>query len=148
MNHTKKGLGVWGNKTRRKKKMTDYDYDDVLFLLDASMRSCEVPLSIFFNQDDYQMYLECDLNVLLEYSRKRFLPFLTLFTNPYELRKIRMVTFFLTIKQYTDIILVRPFTYAWTVTVGSGHLPFVESCDRFVNTLVCLEPCVLHTLYA
>lgn len=121
-----------------------YEYDDVIFLLDECMRSPHTPLSIFLSPHDRDLYLETDLQILLEYSRTRFEPFLDEFQHPYLLRKIRMVTFFLTVKQYTDVILLKPFSYAWTVTVGAGNLPFLESCERFVETMIKMEPYIFH----
>lgn len=123
----------------------DFSYDDVIFMIDESMRSLDTPLSIFFSSHDRELYLETDINILIEYSRARFQPFLSEFEHPYLLRKIRMVTFFLTVKQYTDVLLLKPFSYAWTITVGSGRLPFLETCERFVDTMIQMEPYIFHS---
>lgn len=114
-------------------------HDDIILLLDETIRLDQQ--EIILDRESFSLYQELDINVLLDYSAELYVLMCTYyFPKIIELQQcMRIVSFFVCIKLYSDVILKRPYTFSWNVLVMEEYVRLDLSHAEFLELMLKFE---------
>ncbi len=120
------------------------EYADLIAILDHTLRTKRT--SFFQNDLDWEMFLEIDLIYLIEYSWRIFLVMDQHFELSFlQRRQLRVICYIFFLKQHTDIVLIRPYSFAFYALKPHVHLDrnlpqFLANAQYYEQVLLCYIP--------
>lgn len=109
------------------------DMQDLIALLDYYLRENQY---VFDTKDDYEMYNNIDVLYVVEYSFRLFRTMVRYVRgNDRDMAVLRIVSFFYFIKLWTDIVLVRPYTFAWHMIHETGYTELAHDLQEFLRVV-------------
>lgn len=95
----------------------------LIAILDSTFRNYHTSLSVFQKDVDWEMFIDIDIIYLIEYSWQIFSAVANRFNCTFtQLKSLRIISYIFFLKLHTDIILIRPYSFAYQVLSSHTHI--------------------------
>lgn len=119
---------------------------DLIAILDTAFRDYHTSLNVFQNDADWQMFIDIDIIYLIEYSWRLFAAVAHRFNCTFmQIRSLRIVSYIFFLKLHTDIILIRPYSFAYNILSSHSHIArdishFLAAVKQYEQLFLYLAP--------